>query len=252
MTLQRIAMGVEYDGSAYYGWQQQDNLPSIQGVLEAAISKVADEPIKVQGAGRTDAGVHAMGQVLHFDTAASRSNLAWLLGANRYLPRDVRVLWAKPVTSEFHARYSAVARTYRYSVYHSMVASAIFYRQAMWCRYELDTAKMQEAASYLLGEHDFTSFRGAGCQSNTPFRNVIELTISYGGAMLNFKIKANAFLLHMVRNIVGSLLLVGVGKHQPSWIKEVLEAKDRRLAGPAAPAKGLYLMQVDYPAKLLF
>lgn len=247
----RIAMGLEYDGTAYYGWQRQQNLPSVEEEVERALSQVADHEVSVQCAGRTDAGVHAMGQVIHFDSIAERSVRAWILGGNNYLPKDIRILWAKPVTGDFHARYSAVAREYRYSIYNHHVASALFHNRAMWCRYELDLGQMQAAAFYLLGEHDFSSFRGSGCQSKTPQRRIDEIKIAQGGNMINITVRGNAFLLHMVRNIVGSLLLVGTGEKPSSWMQELLQVKDRRMAGATAPACGLYLVRVDYPQHLL-
>lgn len=247
----RIAMGLEYDGTAYYGWQRQCTLPSIQERVESALSRIANHAVSVQCAGRTDAGVHAMGQVIHFDSTAQRTVRAWILGGNNELPADIRVLWAKPVVEDFHARYSAVAREYRYSIYNHHVASALFHKRAMWCRYELDVERMQAAAFYLLGEHDFSSFRGSGCQSRSPCRRVTEIKITQGGNMVNITVKGNAFLLHMVRNIVGSLVLVGTGQKSSSWMQELLMAKDRRLAGVTAPAHGLYLVRVEYPQHLL-
>ncbi len=248
----RIALGLEYDGTGYAGWQKQKSgLPSIQQRVEGALSRVANQTISVQCAGRTDAGVHAMGQVIHFDTEAVRSNRAWILGGNSYLPTDIRILWAKPISSDFHARYSAITREYRYSIYNHHVASALFAHRAMWCRWQLNPEKMQEAAFYLLGEHDFSSFRGSGCQSRSPCRKLYEIKITQGGNIINITVRGNAFLLHMVRNIVGSLLLVGTGERPSQWMQELLVARDRRLAGVTAPACGLYLVKVEYPAQLL-
>ena len=246
----RIAMGVEYDGSAYRGWQHQDGLNTVQDQVEKALSYVADQPVTVVCAGRTDAGVHAFGQVIHFETNAKRLNMAWVQGGNDQLPPDVRFLWAKPVVADFHARYKAVARSYRYMIYNHHVGSALLRKRAYWFRYQLDIEAMQAAAYYLLGEHDFSAFRAAGCQSHSPRRRVLDLKITSGGNLVYVDIKANAFLYHMVRNIVGSLLKIGAGRKPSEWMRELLNSRDRRQGGVTVPAWGLYLMNVEYPASL--
>ncbi len=242
----KIALGIEYDGTAYHGWQYQQNLSTIQGAVDAAVSKVANEQIVTVCAGRTDAGVHAFGQVVHFDTNANRYNHAWILGCNSNLPADIRVIWARQVDENFHARYSAISRHYRYVIYNNAIAPALLRNRAMWCKYQLDEKLMAEAGSYLIGGHDFSSFRGSGCQSKSAMRKVTFLEVTRGAGMVNIDIKANAFLLHMVRNIVGSLIKVGTGERPPIWVREVLLARDRKLASITAPSCGLYLVGVDY------
>ena len=242
----RIALGIEYDGTNYYGWQRQQNVCSIQEKVEIALSQVASQAIITTCAGRTDAGVHALGQVVHFDTDAKRPDRAWILGVNSNLPDDIRILWARHVASDFHARYSAIARKYRYIIYNNKIASALLRHRAMWCRSALDEKLMHEAGQSLIGEHDFSSFRGSGCQAKTAKRRVISLAVTRNGAMINIDIKANAFLLHMVRNIVGVLLKIGMGERPVTWTQEVLSACDRKVAATTVPACGLYLVKVDY------
>jgi tRNA pseudouridine38-40 synthase len=242
----RIALGVEYDGTNYYGWQRQDNVSTIQEKIEIALSQVAAQLINVTCAGRTDAGVHALGQVIHFDTESCRSDQAWILGTNSNLPKDIRILWARHVSPDFHARYSAIARQYRYIIYNNKVASAILRHRAMWVPFALDEKAMQISGQYLIGEHDFSSFRGSQCQSKSTKRNVMSLVVMRSSGMITIDIKANAFLLHMVRNIVGVLIKVGKGEKEPRWVKEVLEARDRKAAAVTVPAQGLYLVGVDY------
>lgn len=243
----RIALGVEYDGTRYHGWQRQNTVSSIQEEVEKALSKVASQAISVTCAGRTDAGVHAIEQVVHFDTDAKRPDKAWVLGSNTILPNDIRILWAKPVFSQFNARYTAGARQYRYMIYNSRVSSALLRHRAAWYRLPLDEELMHEAGQYLIGEHDFSSFRGSGCQSKSTMRNMMFLEVSRNGNMINVDIKANAFLQHMVRNIVGVLIEIGAKKKPIRWIKEVLEACDRKAAASTADPSGLYLLKVDYP-----
>jgi tRNA pseudouridine38-40 synthase len=245
-SVMRIALGIEYDGTNYYGWQQQSNVVTIQEKVEQALSKVAAENITVTCAGRTDAGVHAFGQVVHFDTEAKRSDRAWILGTNSNLPDDIRILWARHTSSDFHARYDAISRHYRYIIYNNRVTSALLRHRAMWCPYELDEKLMNEAGKYLIGEHDFSSFRGSDCQSKSVKRNVTFIEVIRGGAAINIDIKANAFLLHMVRNIVGVLVEVGKGIRLPDWVQMVLAARDRKSAAVTAPAAGLYLVRVEY------
>ncbi len=242
----RIAVGIEYDGTNYYGWQRQENVSSVQEKLEEALSQVAVEPITVTCAGRTDAGVHALGQVAHFDTEAKRSDRSWILGTNSNLPKDIRVLWARQVSPDFHARYHAVSRHYRYMIYNHAIAPALLRHRAMWCYRALNEKRMHEAGQVLLGEHDFSSFRGSGCQSRSTKRTVTLLRVTRSGSMINIDIKANAFLLHMVRNVVGVLVKIGTDEKPITWVKEVLDARDRRKAAMTAAACGLYLVNVYY------
>lgn len=244
----RIALGIEYDGTNYCGWQRQHNVSSIQEKIEDALSKVASQSVSVTCAGRTDAGVHAFGQVAHFNTDANRPDSAWILGTNSNLPKDIRILWARHVADDFHARYSATARHYRYIIYNNKVASAILRHRSMWLPFALNEKLMHKAGQYLIGEHDFSSFRGSGCQSKSTKRNVMSLVVTRGGGMVTIDIKANAFLLHMVRSIVGMLIKVGTGEKKPIWAKEVLEARDRKVSAATAPAQGLYLVGVEYNA----
>jgi tRNA pseudouridine38-40 synthase len=250
LTAPRIALGVEYDGSAYYGWQVQreTNIPTIQGALERALSFVAAEAVTVQCAGRTDAGVHATAQVVHFEPGVVRSEKAWVVGTNANLPRDIAVKWVRAVDDQFHARFSATARTYRYLINNVPTRFAHGASQLTWIADPLDAALMHEEAQCLLGENDFSSFRGAGCQSNTPYRNVQHVQVTRRGDLVCIEIRANAFLLHMVRNIVGVLTAVGRGEKPRGWTREVLGLKDRTRAGVTAPPNGLYLVGVSYPA----
>lgn len=247
--MKRIALGVSYDGSAYHGWQSQEdlNLPTLQFYIESALSRVANHPVQVVCAGRTDRGVHATNQVIHFDTDAERNDYSWVFGANSNLPHDITVTWAKEVDKEFHARFSAEKRRYRYIIYNDHVRPSILRNGVSWSRYELDLGAMQLAANYLIGEHDFSSFRGAGCQAKSAVRDLQSLTISHHAKMYIFDVEANAFLLHMVRNLVGVLLPIGTGLHPPDWAKEVLMACDRRNGGVTASPNGLYLVSVTYP-----
>ena len=243
----KIALGVEYDGSAYSGWQFQRHSPSVQAVLEAALSRVADHPVSVWCAGRTDAGVHATGQVVHFESDAVRSPRAWVLGTNANLPPAVAVRWAQPVPAHFNARFSATARVYRYLLSNQSSRPALWHGRMSWEFRALDIGVMAQAAEALLGEHDFSSFRAAGCQARNPVRTLRRLDITRRGACVAFTLEANAFLHHMVRNIVGALLEVGRGERPKQWVAEVLAARDRRLAGMTASPDGLYLVGVRYP-----
>lgn len=245
----RIALGIEYDGTGFFGWQRQREVNSIQGELEKALSQVANESVEIFCAGRTDAGVHGTGQVIHFDTSAVRDMRGWIMGANSNLPTGIAVRWAKPVSDEFHARFSATARRYRYVIYNRKYRPAILGRGLSHYHQDLDVNLMQQAAPLLLGEHDFSSFRAIQCQSNTPFRNLMHLQIERYQDFIVIDIKANAFLHHMVRNITGSLLEIGMKKRPPQWLGELLAAKDRTLAAATAKAEGLYLVAVDYPAQ---
>lgn len=247
-TNQRIALGLEYDGTNYHGWQiQTPNLVTIQDTVESALSKVANQAIEVSCAGRTDVGVHALEQVIHFDTKQIRPLTAWIHGTNRYLPKDIRVQWAKNVSDNFHARFSATSRYYRYLIYNHPYESALWNKKALWFPWKLDVNAMQQACRFLLGEHDFSSFRASSCQSNTTQRFVYLATVKREGDFVVIDIKANAFLHHMVRNIVGTLLVIGQNKQLPEWMQYLLQIKDRKQSGATALACGLYFMSVDYP-----
>jgi tRNA pseudouridine38-40 synthase len=245
----RIALGVSYDGSGFEGWQSQPSGRAVQDVLEAAITAIAGHPIRVTTAGRTDAGVHATGQVVHFDTEVERPLTAWVRGVNAHLPATVAVRWAQPVGAEFHARFSARGRAYRYVLYNAPVRPALFAAQVGWHHAALDANAMQDGARHLLGRHDFTSFRAAECQAASPVRELRRLQIATRGAYLVFDLEADAFLYHMVRNIVGALLYVGDGRLEPVAIESLLAARNRRLAPPTFSANGLYLTRVAYEAQ---
>lgn len=246
----RIALGIEYDGTNYHGWQCQIDLSTVQEKVEAALSKIAMHPIKVICAGRTDAGVHALEQVVHFDTAVIRPNIAWVFGTNSNLPLDIRIIWARKAHEDFHARFSAISRQYNYKIYNSQIASAIMRDRTVRVKPPLDIELMHEAGQYLVGKHDFSSFRGSGCQANHPVRTIIFLNISRDGNIVNIDIKANAFLLHMVRCIVGMLIKVGTGEKPPIWAKEVLEARDRKTCPATALPQGLYFIKADYSSAI--
>ncbi|MBT8422553.1 MAG: tRNA pseudouridine(38-40) synthase TruA [Gammaproteobacteria bacterium] len=243
----RLAIGIEYDGTSYNGWQMQPHAPSIQQSLNDAISVVADEGVECVGAGRTDTGVHAAGQVAHFDTRAERSDRSWLLGINSNLPADINVCWARHVPDDFHARFSARSRSYRYVILNRPVRSALERHRSWWVRKPLDDQQMQEAAGLLVGEHDFSSFRAAACQANSPVRTISELKVWRDGDHVYTDCTANAFLQHMVRNLVGSLMKVGCGEETLDWLAGVLAARDRKVSGITAPAAGLTLTKVGYP-----
>lgn len=248
----RIALGIEYNGHGFYGWQVQPNRVTIQGCLQDALSKVANESIYLHCAGRTDANVHATGQVVHFDTRAKRHIDAWIWGTNSYLPSTIVVKWAKAVDYSFHARFSALSRRYRYIIFNHPLPPAILSHRVVWHYYPLDVIRMREAAAYLIGEQDFTSFRSSQCNSKSPMRNVMECSIERHHHFIIFEIEANAFLHHMVRNIAGVLMKIGAGLKEPNWIKEVSQAKDRRAAAETASPEGLYLIQVAYPTPYCF
>lgn len=243
----RTALGVEYLGARYAGWQFQHHALTVQQVLEEALARVANESIRVHCAGRTDAGVHATGQVVHFDTSAVRPERAWTLGVNTNLPDDIAVRWAAEVDPAFHARFSARARHYRYLILRRPVRSALWQGRALWTHRALDVARMQEAARALIGRHDFTSFRALACQAKSPVRTVRYLRLREQGALLELTIGADGFLHHMVRNIVGVLMAIGRGEAPARWTEDLLALKDRTRGGVTAPAHGLYLTRVDYP-----
>ena len=243
----RIALGIEYDGTDFLGWQRLTHGHTVQGAVESALSFVAAHPVEVTCAGRTDAGVHARCQVVHFHSASERSARGWTLGANSRLPVSVAVLWAQPVADDFHARYSARARRYRYRIVNRPVRAALDARRAAWERVPLDVDAMRAATPALIGEHDFTAFRTVACQAKSASRNVREIAIERAGEDVIIEIEANAFLHHMVRNIVGSLLPIGRGEQRPEWLAEVLAGRDRASAGPTAPAAGLTFLGPRYP-----
>lgn len=243
----RIVLGVEYDGSGFSGWQWQPDKRSIQQALEQALSKVANQPVTVICAGRTDAGVHAFEQVVHFDVEVKRDLHAWMLGGNTNLPHDVKITWVKAAASDFHARYSAVARFYRYIILNRPAKPALQHGRITWCYNPLDADKMHEAAQYLIGNHDFSSFRAQGCQSKSPWRIMHFIDVYRHGDQVIMDISANAFLHHMVRNIAGVLMAVGMGKQSVDWTRQLLEVKSRKLGGITAPSDGLYLGAVYYP-----
>ena len=243
----RVALGLEYDGTEFSGWQYQSHARTVQGELVRALSRVADHPVEVTAAGRTDAGVHALSQVVHFDSSAVRTERAWVFGANSHASTDLRVLWAREVDDDFHARYSAVSRTYRYLVLEASVRPSLDRNRVCWSRRPLDTVAMQAAAQELVGEHDFAAFRAAECQSRSTVRRVGSLTVERAGPLLAITVRANAFLHHMVRNFAGALIAVGTGDRAPAWVRDVLASRDRTRGGVTAPPQGLYFVAVEYP-----
>ena len=243
----RIALGIEYDGRPYCGWQFQDHSPSVQAVVEQALSNVAAHPVRVTCAGRTDTGVHAAEQVVHFDTEAIRDGKAWVMGTNTNLPKSVSVLWAQAVDETFHARFSAVRRRYRYVIFNRHVRPAVLAGRVAFNFRRLDESRMRAAARYLLGEHDFNAYRALACQAKSPVRTVYRLDVTRRDELILIDIEANAFLHHMVRNIAGVLMTIGAGEQEPEWAKKVLDGRDRSLGGITAPPDGLYLMEVVYP-----
>ncbi|HEY1182406.1 MAG TPA: tRNA pseudouridine(38-40) synthase TruA [Rhodocyclaceae bacterium] len=244
----RIALGIEYDGSAFNGWQSQPDGRTVQDALEAALSTVAAAPVRVHCAGRTDAGVHALCQVAHFDTTAARPDTAWVRGVNANLPTTVAVRWAQPVSEDFHARFSAQGRRYRYVLLNRPQRPALWARYAGWHHLPLDAAAMQAAARLWLGEHDFSAFRAAECQAKSPIKTLYRADVQRQGDWLIFDFHASAFLHHMVRNLVGTLVYVGKRAHPPAWAAEVLASASRDVAAPTFSAAGLYFAGVDYDA----
>ena len=245
----RYALCVEYAGGNYRGWQTQKekDVPTIQETVEQALSKIANEPVAVVCAGRTDACVSGTYQIIHFDTSANRPERGWVMGTNTKLPDDIAIRWAKQVDSSFHARFSALARRYRYLIYSAAVKPALLSKGVTWTHKKLDIQRMQEAAMYLVGEHDFTSYRAIGCQAKSPVREVRALDIYQAGELIVIDVQANAFLHHMIRNFAGVLMTVGAGEAEPVWAKEVLDARDRTQGGVTAPPYGLYFVDVKYP-----
>jgi len=246
----RIALGIEYDGSNFAGWQSQVHACGVQSVVEEGLSVVANHKVEVVAAGRTDAGVHAAMQVVHFETPAMRTERAWMLGAVSNMPKSVSVLWAREVPEGFHARYSALARRYRYVILNRTPRLALNAQRAAWVREHLDENRMHEAAQHLVGEHDFSSFRAAQCQARTPMRHLHEISVTRHGELVVLTVCANAFLHHMVRNIAGVLIAIGTGEQPVDWSAQVLAYKDRKLGGVTAVPGGLYLAGIRYAAAL--
>ena len=243
----KIALGVEYLGTDFHGWQiQKSGLRTVQGVVEPALSKIANHPVRVFCSGRTDAGVHAQEQVIHFETQTTRTEGAWLFGGNANLPSDVNFKWAKEVNDDFHARFNAHARSYEYKIHHHPVRSSLKTGYYLWEPRSLNIDDMKKAATFLVGEHDFSCFRGSMCQAKSPIKTIEYLQIDEIGDDLIIKVKANAFLHHMVRNLVGTLLKVGRGEESTEWMLSVLDSKDRKEAGPTAEPQGLYFVKAHY------
>jgi tRNA pseudouridine38-40 synthase len=245
----RIALGLEYDGSSFCGWQTQTSGCAVQDHLEAALAHIAGECVATTCAGRTDAGVHALGQVVHFDTAAQRPASAWVRGVNASLPSGVAVLWAREVDEEFHARYAALERCYRYVLLNRPVRPAAGNGRVGWFHLPLDEDRMRRAAEYLCGEHDFSAFRSSECQARSPVRELRRIAIERRDDHIVFEFSANAFLHHMIRNLVGTLIYVGKGRHAPEWAAQVLESRDRSRAAPTFEAAGLYLASITYDVR---
>lgn len=250
----RIALKVAYDGTSFCGWQSQPSACGVQDILELAIANIALHPIRLHAAGRTDAGVHALSQIVHFDITSHRPVSAWVRGVNAYLPETVRVEWAHEVDDAFHARFSALSRSYQYLLYSAPISSALMASKAGWFHLPLDCNAMREAASHLIGKHDFSAFRASECQANSPIRHLHQAEVSVvsqslSGQYFRFDFSANAFLQHQVRNMIGALVYVGKGAHPPEYIKSLLEKRDRTLSPPTFSPKGLYLTGVGYEAK---
>jgi len=242
----RIALGVAYVGSAFAGWQLQAGVSTIQGAVEKALTQVGTHPVRVICAGRTDRGVHAAEQVIHFDTSCNRTEKIWVAACNYYLPADIRILWAKIVPKEFHARFSAISRTYQYLIYEGMMPW-MNNRALIYNRYSLDPKAMQQASNLLIGEHDFSAFRSTNCQARSPVRHLNQLTVLRKKPWIRIEVTANAFLHHMVRNIVGVLLDIGRGKYAVAWMADLLHSRNRNHGAMTAAAQGLYLQEVKYP-----
>lgn len=243
----KIALGVEYMGSDFHGWQlQKSGIRTVQQVVETALSSVANHPVRVFCSGRTDTGVHAIEQVIHFETTADRPDKAWLFGGNVNLPHDVNFIWVKRVDDDFHARFNAMARRYHYKIHNTKIRSALIAKHSLWETRALDIDAMQQASQYLLGEHDFSAFRSSLCQAKSPIKTIEFITLTQQNNHILLDIKASAFLHHMVRNIVGTLLKIGRGERPVEWMQAVLASKDRKKAGATAPPQGLYFVKAFY------
>jgi tRNA pseudouridine38-40 synthase len=245
----RVAVGIEYDGSKFNGWQFQENAVSVQEKVEQALGQVANHPVRVVCAGRTDTGVHALGQVIHFDTGSHRSERSWVFGCNANLPKSVAAVWAREVDGAFHARFSAQKRRYRYVIFNRHVRPTFLAHRVTWDHRSLDERRMAQAAGHLLGEHDFSAYRASECQAKSPVRTVHHLSVIRKDDLVIIDVIANAFLHHMVRNIAGVLMAIGAGEQPVNWSREVLESRDRALGGVTAPPYGLYLVDVEYDLK---
>ena len=244
----RIALGIEYAGFAFCGFQSQPTRCGVQDALQDAIGEIAGHPLGVVAAGRTDAGVHAVSQIVHFETGAVRPASAWIRGVNTHLPSDAAVLWAHPVAAEFHARFSATARHYTYVLLTRAERPGLLAKRVGWYHRPLDIEAMRGAAAHLAGTHDFSAFRAAECRAKSPVKTVTRLAIAHEGPFVRFDFSANAFLHHMIRNIVGALIYVGTGRQPPDWIAELLAARDRARAAPTFAGEGLYFAGADYDA----
>ncbi len=252
--MKRLALGIQYDGAPWQGWQTQPNGSTVQDRLETALAKFAGSPVATTCAGRTDTGVHALAQVVHFDTELTRDSSSWLRGVNSFLPPSIAVRWAVevPLTGDdddFHARFSARARTYQYVLYNHPVRAPLMAGKVGWCFRPLDLAAMQSAAACLIGTHDFSAFRSSQCQAKSPIKSLYEIRIERHGDLIVVTLRASAFLHHMVRNIVGSLIYCGIGKHPPEWLAQILEGRERQFAAPTFMPDGLYLAAIEYDAK---
>ncbi len=243
----KIVMSVEYCGSGFHGWQRQRQVPTLQGCIEQALSSVAAHPVEVHCAGRTDAGVHALHQVIHFETTARRALHSWVLGGNAALPHSISLLWAREMADDFHARFAATGRTYRYVILNRRIRPGLKHGQVAWEAKHLDLERMYASSRCFLGEHDFSSYRAAACQAKSPVREIRRFDIRREGALIVLEIEANAFLYHMVRNMAGVLMAIGRGSEDIEWAEQVLDARDRTAGGVTAPAAGLYLVDVEYP-----
>ena len=243
----KIALGVEYDGTHFCGWQIQPSQRTVQGCLIKALKKITNEELKVVAAGRTDSGVHAIQQVAHFETMASRSERNWVLGLNSNLPADMNVTWARPVTDDFSARFSALNRSYRYLIFNRVSRPSIHANKMWWIFSPLDIERMQAAADLLVGHHDFSAFRAKLCQAHSPFKTIEKITVTKEGDCIAIDVKAQSFLHHMVRNLVGVLVPIGEGRKPVEWATEVLESQDRAQGGITSPPDGLYFINVEYP-----
>jgi tRNA pseudouridine38-40 synthase len=248
----RIALGIEYAGTNFCGWQYQPHSRNVQGALQTAVSKVANHPVEVYAAGRTDTGVHALNQVVHFDTDAAREARGWLLGINANLPKDVNVTWVQEVDDDFHARFTAIKRSYRYLILNRLSRSSVHHQRMWWHYHPLDIARMQAAAAQLIGRHDFSAFRASECQANSPIKTLDKIVISRQQDIIAVDVEAKSFLHHMVRNLVGVMAAIGDGSKPVEWAGEVLRSADRSRGGITAPAEGLYLVDVRYPEQYSF
>ena len=245
----RYAASVEYDGTGYRGWQRQPHARSVQEAVEDALAQVANHPVSVACAGRTDTGVHATGQVISFDSEATRPPKAWLLGGNSNLPPDVSLRWVVPVEADFHARFSARSRRYRYLILNRPTRSALLRHRVSWCHHPLDEARMARAARHLLGEHDFSAFRSGACQARHPVRTLYEISVTRSDDRIRLDVHANGFLHNMIRIIAGVLMAVGRGEADEAWPQRLLKEGDRRRSGMTAPAAGLYFCGAHYPQR---